>query len=78
MLRLACAPKGPLADALTDVTSELVNLGVCCLYSVLNTRKRVKWVFVWYKLTGVSQVASQKLFIKIVNVLYLITKATHS
>lgn len=46
MLRLACAPKGPLADALTDVTSELVNLGVCCLYSVLNTGKRVKWVLV--------------------------------
>lgn len=46
LLRLACAPKGPLADALTDVTSELVNLGVCCLYSVLNTGKRVKWVLV--------------------------------
>ncbi|XP_076899148.1 eIF-2-alpha kinase GCN2-like [Bidens hawaiensis] len=28
LLRLACAPKGPLADALTDVTSELVNLGI--------------------------------------------------
>lgn len=27
LLRLACAPKAPLADALTDVTSELVNLG---------------------------------------------------
>ncbi|KAI3804430.1 hypothetical protein L1987_25968 [Smallanthus sonchifolius] len=28
LLRLACAPKGPFADALTDVTSELVNLGI--------------------------------------------------
>ncbi|KAK9059086.1 hypothetical protein SSX86_021705 [Deinandra increscens subsp. villosa] len=28
LLRLACAPKGPLTDALTDVTSELVNLGI--------------------------------------------------
>ncbi|XP_071686022.1 eIF-2-alpha kinase GCN2 isoform X2 [Rutidosis leptorrhynchoides] len=28
LLRLACAPKGPLGDALTDVASELVNLGI--------------------------------------------------
>ncbi|KAL8263633.1 hypothetical protein R6Q59_021763 [Mikania micrantha] len=28
LLRLACAPKGPLTDALTDVTSELVKLGI--------------------------------------------------
>ncbi|KAL6528004.1 hypothetical protein OROHE_014954 [Orobanche hederae] len=28
LLRLACAPKGPLGDALQEITSELVNLGI--------------------------------------------------
>ncbi|KAI3470117.1 hypothetical protein Pfo_026780 [Paulownia fortunei] len=28
LLRLACAPKGPLADALPEITSELLNLGI--------------------------------------------------
>ncbi|KAL2507271.1 putative serine/threonine-protein kinase GCN2 [Forsythia ovata] len=28
LLRLACAPKGPFADALPEITSELLNLGI--------------------------------------------------
>ncbi|KAG8369529.1 hypothetical protein BUALT_Bualt14G0023000 [Buddleja alternifolia] len=28
LLRLACAPKGPLSDALPEITSELLNLGI--------------------------------------------------
>ncbi|CAA0833246.1 Probable serine/threonine-protein kinase GCN2 [Striga hermonthica] len=28
LLRVACAPKGPLGDALQEITSELVNLGI--------------------------------------------------
>lgn len=43
MLRLACASKGGLADALSQITTELCNLGVC---SVSLGDKEIKSILV--------------------------------